>query len=143
MTDVEKTIQQRIELCDTEVAPLLEKKEEELANITITPGQFRAYMEAVGQKTFQLDSELKEHILGTHSHYCGRMEGMQMALKLFALMRAPKIPYICDRGDTPYTNYKCGNCGSIDVYEDAKFCSECGVALYFEAETAGGKVNDT
>lgn len=134
MIEVEKIIQQRIELCDVEVTPLLEKTGKELADITITPSQFKAYMEAIGQKTLQLDNELKERILGTHSHYCGRMEGIQMVLKLFALMRAPKIPYICDRGDTPYTDYKCGNCGSIDIYEDAKFCSECGVALYFEEE---------
>lgn len=132
MTDIEKIIKQRIELCDTEVTPLLEKKDEELTNITITPNRLKEYMEAIGQKTLRLDSELKEHILGTHSHYCGRIEGMKMVLKLFALMRAPKIPYICDRGDTPYTDYKCGNCGSIDVYEDANFCSKCGVALYFE-----------
>ena len=94
MTDVEKLIQQRIELFDTEVALLFEMKDEELANITITPGQFKAYVDAIGQKTVQLDNELKEHILGNHSHYCGRIEGMQMILKLFALMRAPKIPYI-------------------------------------------------
>lgn len=137
MDEIEKIIQQRIELFDAEVALLLEMKDEELAGITITPGQFKAYVEAIGQKTAQIDNELKEHILGNHSYYCGRMEGMQMMLKLFALMRAPKIPYTCDRGDTPYTDYKCGNCGSIDVYEDAKFCPECGVALYFEEEMVG------
>lgn len=134
MTDIEKIIQQRIELCDTEVAPLLKKKNEELADITITPNRFKDYIEAVGQKTLQLDSELEEHILGTHSHYCGRMEGMQMALKLFSLMRAPKVVYTNDDGDTPYEDYMCGYCGCKVCIEDANFCPKCGIMLYFEEE---------
>lgn len=132
-TEIEKIIKQRIELCDTEVDPLLKKKDEELTDITITPSRFKEYVLAIGQKTLELDTNLKEHILGEHSHYQGRMEGMQMALKLFSLMKAPKVPFICDDGDTEYEAYKCGSCGHR-IYEDAKFCSECGVALYFESE---------
>ena len=131
MTDIEKIIKQRIELCDTEVTPLLKKKDEELEDITVSPKRFKEYLEAIGQKTYQLDCDLKEHILGTHSHYCGRIEGIQMVLKLFNLMKAPKIPFICDDGDTEYEAYKCGYCGHR-IYEDDNFCSECGVALYFE-----------
>lgn len=131
MTEIDKVIKQRIELCDTEVTPLLKKTDEELANITITPNQFKEYILAIGQKTLELDINLKEHILGEHSHYKGRMEGAQMVLKLFDLMKAPKIPFICDDGDTEYEDYKCGYCGHR-IYEDDEFCSKCGVALYFE-----------
>lgn len=133
MTDIEKIIQKRIELCDTEVAPLLQKKDDEFTDIIITPDRLKEYVEAIGQKTLQLDSELKEHILGTHSHYCGRMEGMQMMLKLFKFMKAPKVPFICDDSDTPYEDYKCGYCGHR-IYEDDNYCAECGVMLYFEEE---------
>lgn len=133
MTEIEKIIQKRIELCDTEVEPLLKKKDEELADITITPQWFKKYVLAIGQKTLDLDNNLKEHILGTHSHYEGRMEGLSMDLKLFSLMRAPKVSFICDDGDTEYEDYKCGYCGSR-IYEDDNFCSKCGVALYFEEE---------
>lgn len=133
MTEIEKIIQKRIELCDTEVEPLLKNKDEELADITITPQWFKKYVLAIGQKTLDLDNNLKEHILGTHSHYEGRMEGLSMVLKLFSLMKAPKVPFICDDGDTEYEDYKCGHCGSR-IYEDDNFCSECGVALYFEEE---------
>lgn len=131
MTETDKIIKRRIELCDTEVTPLLKIKDEELMGITITPNQFKEYVLAIGQKTMELDINLKEHILGEHSHYKGRMEGAQMVLKLFDLMKVPKVPFICDDGDTEYEDYKCGNCGHR-ICEDDKFCSECGVALYFE-----------
>ncbi len=131
MTEIEELIQKRLEVYNIEVLPLIEKENEELSGITVTPDKLKEYIYAIGQNTIQLDSELEEYILGMHSHYCGRMEGLQLVIKLFELMRAPKVSYIRDRGDTPYTDYKCGHCG-MDVYEDAKFCSECGVALYFE-----------
>lgn len=134
MTEIEKIIQQRIKLCDAEVEPLLKKKDEELTGISITPNRLKEYIDAIGQKTLQLDSELKEHILGAHSHYRGRIEGMQMALKLLALMKAPKVSYTNDDGDTPYEDYMCGYCGCKVCIEDANFCPDCGVMLYFEEE---------
>ena len=133
MTEIEKIIKQRIELCDIEVVPLLKKPDEELTDIIITPNQLKEYVLAIGQKTLELDNNLKEHILGEHSHYKGRIEGTQIVLKLFDLMKAPKVPFICGNGDTEYEAYACGYCGSR-LYEDAKFCAECGVALYFEEE---------
>lgn len=47
---------------------------------------------------------------------------------------APKVPFICDDGDTPYEDYKCGNCGCKTCIEDANFCPKCGASLYFEEE---------
>lgn len=131
MTDIETIIEQRIKLYDTEVAPLMRKTDEELnnSNITITPNQLKTYIEAIGQKSLQLDSELEEHIIGDHSYCCGRIQGMQMMLKLFALMKAPKISFICDDGE----DYKCGNCGHR-IYKDDNFCPNCGVMLYFEED---------
>ena len=134
MTETEKIIQQRIELCDTEVTPILQKKDEELADTTITPTRLKEYIDAIGQKTLQLVSEIKEPTLSTYDYYRGQVGGVRMALKLCNLMKAPKVPYVCDRGDTPYTDYKCGYCGSEDVYEEANFCPQCGVMLYFEEE---------
>ena len=134
MTETEKIIQQRIELCDTEVEPILKKKNEELTDTTITPARLKEYIEAIGQKTMQLAGEIKEPILSAYDHYCGRLYGMQMVHKLLNLTKAPKVPYVCDRGDTPYTDYKCGYCGSEDVYEEANFCPNCGVMLYFEED---------
>jgi hypothetical protein len=135
-TEIEKIIKQRIKLCDTEVAPLLEKKDEELTNITITPKRFKEYIEAIGQKTMQLADEIEEPTLSVYDRYCGRVHGFQMVHKLLNLMKAPKVPFICDDGDTEYEDYKCGYCGHR-IYEDDKFCSECGVALYFEEEMVG------
>lgn len=133
MTEIEKIIQQRIELCDTEVEPILQKKDEELTDITITPNRLMEYIDAIGQKTLQRVSEVKEPTLSVYDYYRGQVNGMRMALKLLNLMKAPKVPFICDDGDTEYEDYKCGYCGHR-IYEDDNFCSECGVALYFEEE---------
>ena len=134
MTEIEKIIQQRIELCDTEVEPILKKKDEELTDITITPNRLKEYVDAIGQKTMQLTDEIETPTLSAYDHYCGRLYGMQMVLKLLNLMKVPKVSYTNDDGDTPYEDYMCGYCGCKVCIEDANFCPKCGVMLYFKEE---------
>ena len=134
-TEIEEIIKQRLELCEKEVAPLMETRLEELEGITITRKQFEDYVDALGQTFLKYAGEVKEPTLSVYDNYSGRLTGIQMVCRLIDLMKAPKVPYVCDRGDTPYTDYKCGCCGSEDVYEEANFCPECGVMLYFEEKT--------
>lgn len=131
--EIEEIIKQRLELCEKEVVPLMEKKFEELDGITITRKQFEDYVDALGQTFLEYAGNVEVPILATYDHYKGRVASIQMVCRLIDLMKAPKVPFICDRGDTPYIAYKCGHCGT-EIYEDDKFCSECGVALYFEEE---------
>lgn len=133
MVEADEIIQQRIELCDTEIEPILKAPLDELVDLTITPKKLDDYIVALGQKTMRLTSEVVEPTLSQYDHYQGRVYGLQMVYKLLTFMRAPKIPFMCDDGDTPYEDYKCGYCGSR-VYEDDNYCSECGVTLYFEEE---------
>lgn len=132
MIETEKIIQQRIELCDNEVDPLLKKKNEELTGITITPNRFKEYIEAIGQKTMRLAGEIEEPTLSAYDHYLGRLYGIQMVHKLFNLTKAPKVAYINEDGDAQYADYMCGHCGCKVCIEDANFCPKCGVMLYFE-----------
>ena len=129
--EIEEIIKQRLELCKKEVAPLIENKLEDLDGITISRKQFEDYVDALGQTFLKYAGDVKEPTLATYDHYLGRMTGIQMVCRLIDLMKAPKVPFTCDRGDTPYIAYKCGHCGT-EIYEEDKFCSECGAALYLK-----------
>lgn len=129
--EIEEIIRQRLELCEKEVIPLMEKELKELDDITITRKQFEDYVDALGQTFLKYACDVTEPTLASYDHYLGSMKGIQMVCRLIDLMKAPKVPFTCDRGDTPYIAYKCGHCGT-EIYEEDKFCSECGVALYFE-----------
>ena len=131
--EIEEIIKQRLELCKKEVAPLIENKLEDLDGVTISRKQFEDYVDALGQTFLKYAGDVKEPTLATYDHYLSRMTGIQMVCRLIDLMKAPKVPFICDDSDTKYEAYKCGSCGHR-IYEDAKFCSECGVALYFKEE---------
>ena len=131
--EIEEIIKQRLELCKKEVVPLIENKLEDLDGVTITRKQFEDYVDALGQTLLTYVGDVKEPTPATYDNYLGRMTGIQMVCRLIDLMKAPKVPFICDDGDTEYEAYKCGSCGHR-IYEEAKFCSECGVALYFEEE---------
>lgn len=130
---IEEIIKQRLDLCEREVTPLIEKSIEEVNDISVSREKFQEYLTALGQFTMSQIAEVKEPVLSVYDHYQGRLEGIQMLHKLLSLVKAPKVPFICDDGDTEYEDYKCGYCGHR-IYEDDKFCSECGVALYFEEE---------
>lgn len=135
--EIEEIIRQRLDLCEREVTPLIEKSIEEVNDISVSREKFQEYLAALGQFTMSQITEVKEPVLSVYDHYQGRLEGIQMIYKLLSLMKAPKVPFTCDRGDTPYIAYKCGHCGT-EIYEEDKFCSECGVALYFEEKGLKG-----
>lgn len=130
MTEIEikEIVRQRLELCEKEVVPLIENELEDLDGITISHKQFEDYVDALGQTFLTCAGDVKEQTLATYDHYFGRMTAIYMVCRLIDLMKAPKVPFTCDRGDTPYIAYKCGHCGT-EIHEEDKFCSECGVAL--------------
>jgi len=43
------------------------------------------------------------------------------------IIETKKIAFISDRADTPFTDYRCDNCGNDDsVCEEDNYCSRCG-----------------
>ena len=130
MKTVEEIIQERLQLFDCEVAPIIQKDVEDLKDITITPQTYKRYIEAFAQKCLQDGIDLDQKILGEYSYYMGKVDGLAAALRLFSLMKAPKESYDCHSSDRPYKAYRCGNCGFSDViYEDYEYCPKCGVKL--------------